>query len=107
MDPVYLHQMSKHKSCQTQTMASHQKHKSNNNEKYAYASIFGEGEDEVSQERNKILLQQELVIHPKSNLTALICCTFPTRRQWILNDTIPRKEIISEYPHLVHVSNKT
>ena len=60
--------------------------------------------------KNTVLLQQELVIHPKSNLTPLIHRTFPNKRQWILNDTIPVKEIISEYPHLskpVYVSNKT
>ena len=84
------------------------KTKSDNIEKHAYASIFGEGKDEVSQERNKMLLQQELVMHPKSDLTTLIRRTFPTRQQLILDETMPVKEITSEYPHLskpVHLNN--
>ena len=40
------------------------------------ASIFEEGEDEVSQQRNKMLLQQQLVMYPKSDLTTLIRHTF-------------------------------
>ena len=79
MDPVYLHQMSKHKLWPAITPPIPKKPKSDNNEKHAYASIFGEEEDVVSQERNKFLLQQELVIHPKSDLTSLFRCTFPTR----------------------------
>ena len=84
------------------------KTKSDNIGKHAYGSIFGEREDEVSQERNKMLLQQELVMHPKSDLTTLIHCTFPTRQQSILDETIPVNEITSEYPNLskpVHVNN--
>ena len=55
-----------------------------------------------------MLLQQEFVMHPKSDLITLIRRTFSTRQQSILDETMPVKEIISEYPHLskpVHVNN--
>ena len=54
-----------------------------------------------------MLLQQELVMHQKSDLTTLIHHTFPTRQQLILDETMPVKEITAEYLHLskpVHVN---
>ena len=45
---------------------------------------------------------------PKSDSTTLIHRTFPTRQQPILDETMPVKEITSEYPHLskpIHVNN--
>ena len=70
-------------------------------ENHSYASIDCEGEDEVSTEKNKLILQQEVMkTKPKGDLRDLVTGTFPHRRQWILSNCLPLKDIVSQFPHL-------
>jgi len=72
-------------------------------EKHSYPSLtMPEVEDDIANERNVALLKQESA-KPKptaSNVIPLMTRTFQRRRQWILDEAKPVKEIIAEYPCL-------
>jgi len=72
-------------------------------EKHSYPSLtMPEVEDDIANECNVALLKQESA-KPKptaSNVIPLMTRTFQRRRQWILDEAKPIKEIIAEYPCL-------
>ncbi len=72
-------------------------------EKRTYPSLtLPDMEDDTANERNIALLKQESA-KPKpstGNIVALMTHTFPRRRQWILDECKPVKDIIEEYPGL-------